>query len=619
MSRPALTEETSSDENQQLTVRMESQKALATLPSGASYARFWQRFLAFTADQLNLAIISILILLFAMVAATASSAWCLPAVARFVEQLPVVPSPNAGLATLLLSGIIIGLLPWLYVAFYESSAWRATPGKRMLNLIVVDDKGNSCGFWKSTYKLFIQAVLLYCLGIIFGSAAHWLVEKSPLTEVFATQPVVYLLFLKPFSCLTEMAITLAAICLVLFNGRQTLIDRISGRLVIHVPERKATSKVKERAASWTLSSAKQLAMTLALCLLPFAIATVLTFYDNWSKLDAACCVDPFLPSRVKERPPFALRELAGGSPFIQALYQSESELGLTELVAVANKRIRGFSKIYARCQYFTGRVNEACGLSEAAILAYTKTLLLASDHELARRRWARLLAERDNTLTFHFSPPVVSSGTTGSTKESDLLGSARIAEAKGNLALAHQYLHELRREAADHPEAKALRSFIWLEESDSDRCLRAASELHALRPMDSTPYALAACALLSKKMPEQGLSAAIRAVTLAPDSAYAHAALAEALVFNGMPQLGLEQSELAVSIDPHSADGFLQLAHSKRLLCQLESAGGAINKALSLRPNDSRILKEQAELLLRQGDTTKWLALRQKLTAMGHP
>jgi len=60
------------------------------------------------------------------------------------------------------------ILCWPYYALFESSNMQATPGKRALGLVVVDDNGQGISFGKATGRYFggILSALILCIGLI---------------------------------------------------------------------------------------------------------------------------------------------------------------------------------------------------------------------------------------------------------------------------------------------------------------------------------------------------------------------------------------------------------------------------------------------------------------------
>lgn len=55
---------------------------------------------------------------------------------------------------------------WLYYAYFESSVWQATPGKKILNLFVTDMNGNPVSFGRASGRFFAKMITgLIPLGI----------------------------------------------------------------------------------------------------------------------------------------------------------------------------------------------------------------------------------------------------------------------------------------------------------------------------------------------------------------------------------------------------------------------------------------------------------------------
>ena len=67
------------------------------------------------------------------------------------------------IGTIFLVAILGG---WLYYAYFESSAWQGTPGKRVLNLYVTDMNGNPVTFGRASGRFFARLITrLIPLGI----------------------------------------------------------------------------------------------------------------------------------------------------------------------------------------------------------------------------------------------------------------------------------------------------------------------------------------------------------------------------------------------------------------------------------------------------------------------
>lgn len=76
------------------------------------------------------------------------------------------------------------LLDWLYFALFESSHWSATPGKKLLGMVVVDRDGRRIGFLRATGRFFAKflSMIPLCLGFIL---AAWNPRKRALHDYLA--------------------------------------------------------------------------------------------------------------------------------------------------------------------------------------------------------------------------------------------------------------------------------------------------------------------------------------------------------------------------------------------------------------------------------------------------
>jgi len=91
---------------------------------------------------------------------------------------PFVPKNAAGMAFIL----ILSVGGWLYSAFTESSAWRATIGKRALGLQVVTAEGDRIGFGQATVRHFMKFLSLFFLTIGFMMAG-WTKRRQALHDI----------------------------------------------------------------------------------------------------------------------------------------------------------------------------------------------------------------------------------------------------------------------------------------------------------------------------------------------------------------------------------------------------------------------------------------------------
>ncbi|ASR47763.1 RDD family protein [Paenibacillus kribbensis] len=59
------------------------------------------------------------------------------------------------------------IVPWLYCVFWESSKVKATPGKLVFSLIVVDKEGKRLAFWHASGRYWIKVISFMIVHIIY--------------------------------------------------------------------------------------------------------------------------------------------------------------------------------------------------------------------------------------------------------------------------------------------------------------------------------------------------------------------------------------------------------------------------------------------------------------------
>lgn len=122
----------------------EAQHEVAQLP----YAGFWPRVGAAVIDTVIVLLGAAFFTVLAVVIG----------VALVDEQTTEGEEAIAGVATAAaLVSIFVGA--WLYTALYESGEKQATPGKRLLGLIVADDRGRRISFARAAARYFSEAFL----------------------------------------------------------------------------------------------------------------------------------------------------------------------------------------------------------------------------------------------------------------------------------------------------------------------------------------------------------------------------------------------------------------------------------------------------------------------------
>lgn len=121
------------------------------------YGDFWLRLVAYLIDSLimGVAVIALFIPLAAITGAAAHL--------RILEAAPrhgqLDPAVIAALISVFFTFIGAALLiTWLYHAYFESSSWQATIGKRAMNLYVTDLNGQPISFLNATGRHFAKLI-----------------------------------------------------------------------------------------------------------------------------------------------------------------------------------------------------------------------------------------------------------------------------------------------------------------------------------------------------------------------------------------------------------------------------------------------------------------------------
>ena len=121
------------------------------------YGDFWLRFVAYLLDSLimGFAVIALFIPLAAITGAAAHL--------RVLEDAPrhgqINPAMVAAILSVVFTFVCAALLiTWLYHAYFESSSWQATPGKRVVNLYVTDLNGQPISFLNATGRHFAKII-----------------------------------------------------------------------------------------------------------------------------------------------------------------------------------------------------------------------------------------------------------------------------------------------------------------------------------------------------------------------------------------------------------------------------------------------------------------------------
>jgi uncharacterized RDD family membrane protein YckC len=120
-------------------------------------AGFWVRCGAGLVDLLILAVPLAVFVSFTSVALGVSN--------QFLDLNPGMPPyevlQRLGPRLVLASLVFFVAMSWMYFAILESSRWRATPGKRLLGIYVVDEGGRPVSFWRASRRFAGGRLLLH--------------------------------------------------------------------------------------------------------------------------------------------------------------------------------------------------------------------------------------------------------------------------------------------------------------------------------------------------------------------------------------------------------------------------------------------------------------------------
>ncbi|HVO57814.1 MAG TPA: RDD family protein [Dongiaceae bacterium] len=151
-------------------------------PPISPYAGFWLRFVAHLVDGVVVGIFIGVIII---------PIFLLTGVAASFRGLRPDGAPDPAVVAALVSSIalIAGasfLLGWLYNAYFESSDWQGTVGKKILNIKVTDLNGNRISFGRATgrfFSKFISGLIPLGIGYIMAGFTE---RKQALHDMIAS-------------------------------------------------------------------------------------------------------------------------------------------------------------------------------------------------------------------------------------------------------------------------------------------------------------------------------------------------------------------------------------------------------------------------------------------------
>jgi len=147
-----------------------------------SYAGFWLRLVAHLIDGLIIGVV-----VMALVVPIALLTGLGGALRGFHPDREPDPAMIIAFISSIWMLILIGVLGgWLYNAYCESSEWQATPGKKVLNLVVTDLNGNRISFGRASGRFFskmISGLIPFGIGYIMAGFTE---RKQALHDMIAS-------------------------------------------------------------------------------------------------------------------------------------------------------------------------------------------------------------------------------------------------------------------------------------------------------------------------------------------------------------------------------------------------------------------------------------------------
>jgi uncharacterized RDD family membrane protein YckC len=151
-------------------------------PVTRAYAGFWLRFVAHLIDSLLLGVVIMAIII---------PLGLFSGLGAFLRSIrPNEPPDPALIAALVSSAALLAAVSllgsWLYSAYFESSEWQGTLGKKALNLIVTDLQGHRVSFGRASGRFFakiISGLIPLGIGYILAGVTE---KKQALHDMIAS-------------------------------------------------------------------------------------------------------------------------------------------------------------------------------------------------------------------------------------------------------------------------------------------------------------------------------------------------------------------------------------------------------------------------------------------------
>jgi uncharacterized RDD family membrane protein YckC len=150
-------------------------------PVTRTYGGFWLRFVAHMIDGFLLGVVALAVLLPLFILTGLGAT--LHGLNRDNPPDPKIVAAFASSIGLLIGGSLI--LGWLYSAYFESSEWQGTVGKKVMNLVVTDLQGNRISFARASGRYFaklISGLIPFGIGYILAGITE---KKQALHDMIA--------------------------------------------------------------------------------------------------------------------------------------------------------------------------------------------------------------------------------------------------------------------------------------------------------------------------------------------------------------------------------------------------------------------------------------------------
>jgi len=151
-------------------------------PVTRAYAGFWLRFVAHMIDSLLLGAV-FMVLFIPLFMLTGLGGFLHSIAANHPPDPALIAAFGSSIALIVFGTVAAG---WLYNAYFESSEWQSTVGKKVMNLVVTDLQGNRISFGRASGRFFaklISGLIPFGIGYILAGITE---KKQALHDMIAS-------------------------------------------------------------------------------------------------------------------------------------------------------------------------------------------------------------------------------------------------------------------------------------------------------------------------------------------------------------------------------------------------------------------------------------------------